>query len=250
MGRKGRVRLRRLRDELVRVHPSITDPDEAIARGAVLVDGRIISNPASLVREGAAITLWIDEPLRGEAKLRAALASFEIDVRDWIALDVGAAAGGFTRVLLDAGARRVYAVDAGHGQLLGSLRQDARVINLEATNLSELNTELIPDTIDLVSLDLSYLALSNAVPQLEAVQLAERAHAIALVKPQFELGLSEPPYDRAQLLNAVDKARGAFLMTGWHVAQWIESPVRGRRGSIEFLLHARRGAAPSVRRSS
>jgi 23S rRNA (cytidine1920-2'-O)/16S rRNA (cytidine1409-2'-O)-methyltransferase len=126
MGRKGHVRLRKLRDELVRVHPSIDDPDGAIARGAVVVDGRFVSNPVSLVREGAAITLRTDEPLRGEAKLKAALAAFEITVESQIALDVGAAAGGFTRVLLDAGAQRVYAVDAGHGQLLGSLRQDAR----------------------------------------------------------------------------------------------------------------------------
>jgi len=243
VGRKGRVRLRKLRDELARAHPSISDPDAAIAGGAVVVDGRIVSNPASLVREGAAITLRIDESLRGEAKLKAALASFEIAVRGHIALDVGAAAGGFTRVLLDAGARRVYAVDAGYGQLLGSLRQDARVINLEATNVGELNVDIVPDEIDLVTLDLSYLALSDAVPQLETVRLAERAHAVALVKPQFELGLPEPPHDRAHLLEAVNKARDAFLACGWQRPEWIESPVRGRRGSIEFLLHATRAAA-------
>jgi 23S rRNA (cytidine1920-2'-O)/16S rRNA (cytidine1409-2'-O)-methyltransferase len=241
MGRKGRVRLRKLRDELVLVHPSIEDPDAAIARGAVVVDGRVVSNPVSLVREGAAITLRIDEPLRGEAKLEAALASFKIIVENRIALDVGAAAGGFTRVLLDAGARRVYAVDAGHGQLLGSLRQDARVINLEATNLAELNSNLIPDTIDLVTLDLSYLALSDAVPQLEAIRLADCAQAVALVKPQFELALPELPDDPVQLQAAVDKARCGFLAVGWQVPGWIESPVRGRRGSIEFLVHATRG---------
>jgi 23S rRNA (cytidine1920-2'-O)/16S rRNA (cytidine1409-2'-O)-methyltransferase len=241
MGRKGRVRLRKLRDELVRVHPSIKDPDGAIARGALVVDGHVVSNPVSLVREGAAITLRIDEPLRGEAKLKAALASFEITVESRIALDVGAAAGGFTRVLLDAGARRVYAVDAGHGQLLGSLRQDARVINLEATNLAELNSDLIPDMIDLVTLDLSYLALSDAVPQLEAVRFADCAQAVALVKPQFELGLAELPDNPEQLDVAVYKARSGFLAAGWQVPDWIESPVRGRRGSIEFLLHATRG---------
>jgi len=243
VGRKGRVRLRKLRDELMRAHPSISDPDAVIAGGAVEVDGRIVSNPASLVREGAAIALRIDEPLRGEAKLQAALASFEITVRDRIALDVGAAAGGFTRVLLDAGARRVYAVDAGHGQLRGSLRQDARVVNLEATNLGELTTDLVCDTIDVVTLDLTYLALSDAVPQLETVRLAEGAHAVALVKPQFELGLAEPPRDLQQLGEALNKARDAFLGAGWQTPEWIESPVRGRRGSIEFFLHAMRAAA-------
>jgi 23S rRNA (cytidine1920-2'-O)/16S rRNA (cytidine1409-2'-O)-methyltransferase len=240
VGRKGRVRLRKLRDELVRAHPSISDPEAAIARGAVVVDGRVVSNPDSLVREGAAITLRPDGPLRGEAKLRAGLAAFDLPVRDRIALDVGAAAGGFTRLLLDRGARRVYAVDAGHGQLLGSLRQDQRVINLERTNLGDLNTELIPDEINLVTLDLSYLALREAVPQLENVTLANDAHAVALVKPQFELGLPPPPREWRQLLSAVAKARDAFLASGWEVAGWVESPVRGRRGSSEFLLHATR----------
>ena len=155
------------------------------------------------MRQGAAITLRIDEPLRGEAKLKAALAAFEIIVRDRIALDVGAAAGGFTRVLLDAGARRVYAVDAGYGQLLGSIRQDTRVINLEATNLGELNTNLVPEEIDLVAMDLSYLSLGDAVPQLEANRLAARAHVVGLVKPQFELGLSKLPHGRAELRKAV-----------------------------------------------
>lgn len=241
MGRKGRVRLRRLRDELVRAHPSIEDADAVIAGGGVVVDGRVVSSPASLVREGAAIMLRTEEPLRGEAKLRAALAAFRISVEGRIALDAGAAAGGFTRVLLAAGARRVYAVDAGHGQLLGSLRQDLRVVNLESTNLGDLSSELIRDTISLVTLDLSYLALSDAVPQLEAVRLAESTHAVALVKPQFELGLPAPPHDPRQLLQAVEKAREGFLAAGWAVADWIESPVRGGRGSIEFLLHAARG---------
>src|SRR5207248_8695281 len=103
--------------------------------------------------------------LRGETKLRAALAAFDVSVAGRVALDVGAAAGGFTRALLAAGARRVYAVDAGYGQLLGSLRQDPRVVNLEATNLGELSVDLIPDQVELVTLDLSYLALAAAVPQ-------------------------------------------------------------------------------------
>ena len=244
MGRKGRARLRELRHELLVSHPSIPNPDAAISRGEVVVDGRIVYNPASLVRQGASIRLRVDEPLRGEAKLRAALTSFRIDVVDRVALDVGAAAGGFTRVLLQAGARLVYAVDAGHGQLLGSLRQDPRVVNLEATNLAELNSDLVADVVDLFTLDLSYLALSEAVSQLGPLRIADSAHAIALVKPQFELGLSEPPRDRAQLAKAVTKARAGFLAAGWHVPEWMESPVRGRRDSSEFLLHGIRGRAP------
>jgi 23S rRNA (cytidine1920-2'-O)/16S rRNA (cytidine1409-2'-O)-methyltransferase len=251
VGRKRSVRLRKLRDELVRAHPSVEDPDATIARGAVVVDGRVVSNPYSLIREGAAITLRIDQPLRGEAKLKAALESFRVTVRDRIALDVGAAAGGFTRVLLSAGARRVYAVDAGHGQLLGSLRQEARVVNLEGVNLAELNVETVPDKIDVVTLDLSYLALADAVPQLEAVQLAVDADAVALVKPQFELGLATPPEDDGLLRAAVEHACDGFVRAGWVVVSAVESPVFGTRGAREFLVHAsRRKAAHALARDA
>jgi 23S rRNA (cytidine1920-2'-O)/16S rRNA (cytidine1409-2'-O)-methyltransferase len=235
------VQLRRLRDELARTHPSINDPDAVIAQGAVAVDGRIVTNGASLVRVGAAIALLSAQRLRGEAKLEAALDAFRVAVSGRVALDVGAAAGGFTRVLLQAGAQRVYAVDAGHGQLLGSLRQDPRVVNLERVNLAELSLETVPDTIELVTLDLSYLALADAVPQLETVQLAADAHAVALVKPQFELGLAAPPDDEALLGAAVEHACDGFAPAGWTVVVVIESPVLGGRGAREFLLHASRG---------
>jgi 23S rRNA (cytidine1920-2'-O)/16S rRNA (cytidine1409-2'-O)-methyltransferase len=178
--------------------------------------------------------------LRGEWKLDAALDAFGVDVRGRIALDLGAAAGGFTRALLRAGARRVYAVDAGHGQLLGSLRLDPRVINLERTNLGGLTRTLVPDPIDLVTIDFSYLALTAAVPQLATVELGEGAEAIALVKPQFELALAQLPRDHRLLSFAKAKARHAFEGHGWRVTGVIKSPVRGSRGAVEFLLHARR----------
>src|SRR5262249_56223844 len=119
--------------------------------GDVRVVGVVRTSPASLVRVGASIVVGGSAPLRGEHKLEAALAAFDVHVTDRVALDVGAAAGGFTRVLLRAGARRVYAVDAGYGQLLGSLRQDPRVVNLEATNLRQFNPPLLPETLALLT---------------------------------------------------------------------------------------------------
>lgn len=157
-----------------------------------------------------------------------------------MALDVGAAAGGFTRALLDAGARRVYAVDAGHGQLVGSLRQDERVVNLEATNLGELDRRLVPEPIELVTIDVSYLSLSAAVPQLERVELAAGAELVALVKPQFELALGRTPDDEPTLAAALDRARAGIEAAGWRVLESIRSPVLGAGGSNEFLVHARR----------
>jgi 23S rRNA (cytidine1920-2'-O)/16S rRNA (cytidine1409-2'-O)-methyltransferase len=222
LGRKGRSRLRKLRDELVLRHPHIRNPDEVILRGGVLVGGRVVTNPSSLIPEGTSLVIYQSKALRGEAKLRAALVSFDVDVHDRIALDVGAAAGGFTRVLLDAGARRIYAVDAGHGQLLGSLRQQLRVINLEVTNLGDLDTQKVPDIIEVVTIDVSYLALSAAVPQLGRVRVAANADAIALVKPQFELGLRRPPEDALQLREAVRRASAGFAASGWQVAATVE----------------------------
>jgi 23S rRNA (cytidine1920-2'-O)/16S rRNA (cytidine1409-2'-O)-methyltransferase len=130
LGRKGGRRLRRLLDEVGRAHPEIQVPEHEILRGAIVVDGRVVADPASLIRKGASIVVRSEPVLRGEAKLCAALEAFPVAINGRVALDVGAAAGGFTRVLLDAGARRIYAVDVGHRQLLGSLRQDTRVVNL------------------------------------------------------------------------------------------------------------------------
>lgn len=130
----------------------------------MLVDGRLVDNPRSLVREGARIALRVEAPLRGEAKLRAALAAFGVSPAGRVALDLGAAAGGFTRVLLEAGASRVYAVDAGYGQLLGSLRQDERVVVLERVNLGALDSARVPEAVELLTIDLSYLSLHEAVP--------------------------------------------------------------------------------------
>lgn len=176
-----------------------------------------------------------ERPLRGETKLEAALAAFRVDVHGCAALDAGASTGGFTRTLLRHGARRVYAVDAGHGQLLGSLRQDPRVVNLEATNLGALTRERVPETIEFVTLDLSYLPLAEAVPQLDLIDV--RGDLIALVKPQFELRLAAPPADPRP---ALDAAVAGIERAGWRVRGTIESPVRGAHGAVEYFVLATR----------
>lgn len=182
-------------------------------------------------------------PLRGEAKLQAALEHFGVDVQGRVALDVGAAAGGFTTVLLRAGAARVYAVDAGHGQLLGSLRQDPRVVNLEATNVSRVDALLVPDDIDIVTIDVSYLSLSRAAAQLDRVRFAQDADLIGLVKPMFELRRATAPADDASMLAAAEGAESGVTAAGWIVVGRMRSPVAGARGAPELLLHARRDGA-------
>lgn len=193
------------------------------------------------MRAEARIELLRPRQLRGEAKLRAALAAFAVDVGSRVALDVGAAAGGFTRALLDAGAARVYAVDAGYGQLLGSLRQDARVVVLERTNLGELDRQLVPEPVQVVTIDLSYLSLARAAPQLERVEIAADTDLLALVKPMFELGLGRPPLERPELERALATARNGLQAAGWHLLGSIESPLRGAHGAIEVLSPRTKG---------
>jgi 23S rRNA (cytidine1920-2'-O)/16S rRNA (cytidine1409-2'-O)-methyltransferase len=227
--------------------PQLEDPTAAILAGHVWVDGFPVQNPESRVARDASIVVRVPQALAGEAKLRAAIAAFAPAVAGRVAVDIGAAAGGFTRVLLEAGARRVYAVDAGHGQLLGSLRQDPRVANLEATNLGELSRELVPDPVEIVTIDVSYISLADAVPQLETVGFATDAELIALVKPMFELGLDAPPPD-AQLPEALAHATRGIERAPWSVVAAIASPVTGHHGAKELLVHARRRSG--VRRAT
>ena len=221
-------------------HPARSDLAALVAGGSVFVDGRPVTNVDARVPRDAAVQVRADPPLRGSAKLDAALAAFGVTVDGRIALDAGAAAGGFTATLLAAGAARVYAVDVGHGQLRGSLRQDPRVVVLERTNLGDVDTTVVPDAIDVVTLDLSYLSLAGAVPQLERACIAPGADLIALVKPMFELALAEPPSDPAEITRAVNLARAAIERGPWTVVATVESPVTGAHGAVEHLIHAHR----------
>ena len=210
-----------------------------IRTGRVLVDGRPLTNLAALVPANARIVILKPTVLRGEPKLRAALAHFGTRVAGRVALDLGAAAGGFTRVLLEERARRVYAVDAGFGQLLGSLRSDPRVVTLERTNLADLDRRLVPDVVDIITIDVSYLRVADAVPQLESLAIEEDANLIALVKPTFELGLASPPPDE-QLPEALARAIRGIEASGWDSFGSMKSAVKGASGTTEFFVFARR----------
>ncbi len=206
----------------------------------MLIDGRVITNPRSQVRADASVVVKAPRALRGEDKLRAALEGFAVDVTDRECVDLGASAGGFTRVLLEHGARRVFAVDAGHGQLRGDLRNHSRVVNLERTNLADLSAIPRCATIGAVTMDLSYLSVADALPQIETLSFARDADLIALVKPMFELGLDSPPEDEPSLRRALELAVAGVGRLPWRVAGTMPSPVTGSKGAREWLLHARR----------
>ena len=239
MPRKHRAPLRVLVDVVAERYPD-GDAAAAIAGGSILVNGVPVTNPRSLVAPDAPVALREQPRLRGERKLEAALDLFAVPVAGRVALDLGASAGGFTRVLLAAGAARVYAVDVGFGQLLGSLRQHPLVVNLERTNLSDLTTALVPAPVEVVTADLSYVSLRSALPQLD-VEVASGADLLAVVKPQFELGRGASPADEVSLTAAGRGAEEGARAAGWSPRAVVESPVSGARGAVELFLHARRG---------
>jgi 23S rRNA (cytidine1920-2'-O)/16S rRNA (cytidine1409-2'-O)-methyltransferase len=174
--------------------------------------------------------------LRGSVKLRAALDAFGVSAEGRTCLDVGSSTGGFVTVLLERGAAKVLAVDAGHGQLLGSLRQDARVVNLENTNIADAE---IAEPLDLVTIDVSYLSLSDAIAQLDRFEFNAGAELVGLVKPMFELRLGNAPKDDASLDEAIERATAGVSRAGWRVVKTMASAVRGTKGAIEGFVHAR-----------
>ncbi len=186
---------------------------------------------------------WVS---RGGVKLAHALDHFAIDPAGWVALDVGASTGGFTDVLLTRGARRVYAVDVGHGQLAWKLRQDPRVVVCERVNARVVGREHISEPVDIVTCDASFIGLAAILPAPLALT-SERAALIALVKPQFEAGRTHVGKRGVVRDPAVHRevcARAAAWVAdqpGWRVVGIVESPILGPEGNREFLLYARRG---------
>lgn len=223
---------------------SVDAGDQAIEAGRVVVDGRVITNPSALVRADASVRVRPESRLRGDIKLSQALDQFDVRIAGRVAADIGASAGGFTTALLDRGATRVYAIDAGVGQLVGRLRADDRVVNLEGHNLGAIRGQHVPQRVDIITIDLSYLAVADAVPQLEALHIAADADLLALVKPTFELRRGRPPLGRRELETALRAATDAVDAGSWVVAATSESAATGARGTTEFFVHARREAAP------
>jgi 23S rRNA (cytidine1920-2'-O)/16S rRNA (cytidine1409-2'-O)-methyltransferase len=224
--------------------PDLDEPARLIGEGMVVVDGVPSTNPRTRVRADAAIRIQRPRPLRGTIKLAHALRAFGVCPAGVVALDLGAAAGGFTQALLDAGAARVYAVDVGTGQLRGSLRANPKVINLERTNLVQLDRQLIPEPADLVTMDLSYLAVADAIRQIDRRLLAPDAQLIALIKPTFELHAATLADQPQQVTAAVQAAAHALAEHGWQVLGEQPSPILGSKGAVETFLHAISGSRP------
>jgi len=223
---------------------------------ALILAGLVYSDTKRINKAGDQLPL--DAPLnlkgqdhpwvsRGGLKLAHGIAEFNLPVAGRIAADIGASTGGFTDVLLTNGAAKVYAVDVGHGQLAWKLRQDARVIVLEKTNARHLTAEQIPDLLDIVVCDASFIGLQTVLPAALA-QTKPDAWAVALIKPQFEVGpalvgkggvVRDPALHEQVCARIHDWFAG---LPGWTVLGISESPILGPEGNKEFLIAARKGS--------
>jgi 23S rRNA (cytidine1920-2'-O)/16S rRNA (cytidine1409-2'-O)-methyltransferase len=217
-----------------------------IMAGQVMVDGKMVDKPGTLISLDACCQLArtpdaLKYVSRGGLKLEKALATFDLTAQGLVALDVGASTGGFTDCLLHSGARKVYALDVGRGQLAWTLRNDARVVAMEGTNIR--NVTRLPEQIECAVVDVSFISLRLVLPPLVGL-LAPGAWVIVLVKPQFEAGKADVDRGSGVISDPAIHKRVLDELEAWipaHTPLCIQgltdSPIRGREGNQEFLLH-------------
>ncbi len=215
----------------------------AIGAGLVTANDTPVRKPSEEIPLDAALRASPAHPYvsRGGLKLEAALAHFGFDPNGKTCLDVGASTGGFTQVLLEHGAKRVYAVDVGRGQLHESLRVRPEVVSLEETNIRSLSPSPIDEPPQLIAIDVSFISLKLVLPS--ALALAqEPAELVALIKPQFEAGRAALKKgvvrDAAVHASVCEGITGFVASLGWRVIGIIASPIAGGDGNVEFLLGA------------
>lgn len=216
-----------------------------VMAGVVLANEQRIAKPSDLIPANADIRIkGADDPAaryvgRGGLKLEAALREFQIDVSDFICLDVGASTGGFTDCLLQRGARKVIAIDVGHNQIDWRLRNDKRVEVREGINARYVQPQDFDTQFDLIVMDVSFISATKVLPAIVPL-LKNEGRLVTLIKPQFEVGRGEvgkggivrDPEKHARVIDEVNAAANALGLT---VRRVIESPLRGADGNIEFL---------------
>ena len=217
-----------------------------IMAGQVYVGDRVVDKAGTMIPLDAVCRLAetpdeLKYVSRGGLKLEKALDTFHLNLQGLVALDVGASTGGFTDLLLRRGAKRVYAVDVGHGQLAWTLRNDERVVVMEGTNIRHLSA--LPEPVQAVVIDVSFISLRLVLPALVPL-LAPGAWVVALVKPQFEAGKAEVDRGEGVITNPEVHARVLQELQDWlpqhtpfRVLGLTDSPIHGREGNKEFLLY-------------
>ena len=227
--------------------PSREQAQRAVMAGHVFYDGRLIDKAGAAVAPGGEIEVRGDScpyVSRGGIKLESALREFGIDVAGKVALDAGASTGGFTDCLLQHGARCVYCIDVGRGQLDWKIASDPRVVVIDRTNIRLMPPARIPEPCTLAVVDVSFISLRLVLPVLPAL-LHPGSPVVALVKPQFEVGRGKVGKggivrDEANRQHALDEVKTAARDLGYQVLGETTSPITGGKGNVEFLLYLRR----------
>ena len=227
-----------------------------IMAGNVFVNSKLVEKSGYPVSGSSEITLKgeaIPYVSRGGLKLEKALESFEVSVQGLVCLDVGASTGGFTDCLLQHGASRVYAVDVGYGQLAWRLRQDSRVIPIERTNIRNMPRNMLPESVELVTIDVSFISLKIVVPAVMKF-IRQPSRIIALIKPQFEVGKGNVGKggvvrDPLQHESVIDELNRFFKDSGWTCLPVVPSPILGPSGNKEFLIHLNSPEIPEFRKA-
>jgi len=216
----------------------------SIMAGQVIVDGQIASKPSQLFEDSVEISLKQGPQFvsRGGIKLQKALDDFGYDRIDgFVCVDVGASTGGFTDCLLGRGAKRVYAIDVGYGQLHYQLRNDHRVLVMERTNVK--NVTALPENVDLVTIDASFISLKYILPVITNWPKNNILKVIALIKPQFEVGRKIAAKgkgvvrDEFERQKVIDELTAFSLNIGFHLSGLVASPILGPKGNKEYFIH-------------
>ncbi|MCI1964751.1 MAG: TlyA family RNA methyltransferase [Oscillospiraceae bacterium] len=223
-----------------------------IMEGKVYVDGQKQDKAGTSFPVGVQIEVRgprLPYVSRGGLKLEKALALFPIHLKEKVTMDIGASTGGFTDCMLQNGAKKVYSVDVGYGQLAWKLRTDPRVVSLERTNVRYLKTEQVPESIDFFSVDVSFISLRLVLPVARRF-LSENGQAVCLIKPQFEAGrenVGKKGVVRDQKIHAqvIKKIVNFVLENGFSVLGLTFSPVKGPEGNIEYLLFLQKSDQPT-----
>jgi 23S rRNA (cytidine1920-2'-O)/16S rRNA (cytidine1409-2'-O)-methyltransferase len=218
-----------------------------IMAGKVMVKGQTIDKPGTKVEIGDPLQVkGSDQPYvsRGGIKLEGALNTFGIDATGMVVMDVGASTGGFTDCILQRGARRVYAVDVGYGKLAWKLRKDPRVINLERRNIRYLKKEEVPEELDLILIDASFISIEKVLSHLLDF-MKKGSILVSLIKPQFEVGKGEVGKGgvvKDPLLHqrVIDRISEFSRRLGLSVLGLTESPLLGPKGNKEFFIYLRK----------
>ena len=215
-----------------------------IMSGIVYVDGQKEDKAGQTFADTANIEVrgsTLKYVSRGGLKLEKAMECFDVSVKDKVCMDIGASSGGFTDCMLQIGAKKVYAVDVGHGQLAWKLRNDTRVVVMEKTNIRYVKPEDIGESIDFASIDVSFISLSKVLPAAYNL-LGERGEIVALIKPQFEAGREKVGKkgvvrEKSTHIEVIQNCFAYAKENGFFVRELEFSPVKGPEGNIEYLYH-------------